>query len=200
MSYETYKKHYNLYSKLYDLKDECIDELDTIGYKDKLGRIDEWQVNTRAKNRLGVCRHRHTTYGIKYNIIGISDWVLEKFADKDIKNVIMHELLHTIDGCNNHGELWKRYARKVSHELGYNITRTENIQALCERNGIDYSEFENNSYKYEITCKKCGATWHKHKLTKNYLFYYRNNKMTHTSCGGKEFIVKDIKLGKVIVE
>ncbi len=140
------------YDKLIRLKNESLKELASIDVKKYLGTIEKYEVNTRAKNRLGVCRHRRSM-GYTYNIIGVSDWVLEKFSDKDIKDTIIHELLHTIEGCNNHGRKWQQYARLVNRELGYNISTCANMKKLCADNNIDFDTFVNDSYKYEITCK-----------------------------------------------
>lgn len=200
MNYLKDKRLRTLYSKLTTLADECVDELRDIGIYEDISPNISYEVNTRAKNRLGVCRHRRGSEYYTYHIVGISDWVLEKFSNHDIKNVIIHELLHTIEGCNNHGYKWQDYANAVNYRTNYHITRTENLKDLCIRNGVDYEEFNNNMYKYEITCKKCGATWHKHKLLGRHLLYYKSGNMRHRACGGTTFMIKDIKLGKVIVE
>ncbi len=44
--------------------------------------------------------------------------------DKNIiKNTIMHELIHCMPYCNNHGAEFKKYARYINEKLGYNISR-----------------------------------------------------------------------------
>ena len=41
--------------------------------------------------------------------------------EKDIKETIVHEILHTIDGCFGHNKKWKYYAFLCSKQLGIEI-------------------------------------------------------------------------------
>ena len=52
----------------------------------------------------------------------ISPWVMELNEDI-IKNTIMHELIHCMPGCSNHGEYFKKYDYYVNAKLGYDISR-----------------------------------------------------------------------------
>jgi hypothetical protein len=185
--------------KLERLKQECFNELGSIDMLSKIAEDITWEINTRAKNRLGVCKHRYSM-GYTYHTIGISDWVLENFSDKDIKDTIIHELLHTIEGCNNHGHKWQYYASYVNNMLGYNISRLASMSELCERNGIKYEEFKTSTYKYAIRCKKCGKTFYKNRLSKDMIRYYKAHDIRHKNCGGDEFVITDLKSGKIIVE
>ncbi len=40
-----------------------------------------------------------------------------------IKNTIMHELIHCMPYCNNHGKKFKEYAKYINKNLGYDISR-----------------------------------------------------------------------------
>ena len=68
-------------------------------------------------------RHKLIKYGrCNKHHIEISPWVMQ--LDKNIiKNTIMHELIHCMPYCNNHGAEFKKYARYINEKLGYNISR-----------------------------------------------------------------------------
>lgn len=40
-----------------------------------------------------------------------------------IKNTIMHEIIHCMPYCNNHGKEFKKYAKYINKNLGYDISR-----------------------------------------------------------------------------
>lgn len=95
----------------------CMEKLDKLGIP--YGNILEVTINTRAKSRWGQCRH--CAEGHKINI---SARLLDDSTDiRGLENTILHELLHTAPGCNNHGAVWKAYAEKVNAAYGYNIKR-----------------------------------------------------------------------------
>lgn len=185
-------------SKLLELKNDCLDELASIDLLDNVGEIDEWYVDKRATRRLGVCKHRRCMEYI-YHSIGISSWLLKDFDDKTIKNTIMHELLHTFEGCDNHGYKWQKYADIVNTKLGYNIKRLSSLETICENNDIDYNKYENVHYKYKGTCKKCGYVWRQNRLSAHTLMSYKLGRMTHRTCGGHDFEIIDMKSGVKVV-
>lgn len=96
----------------------CRDDLDSLGFK--YGEVRNWSVNTCAKCRLGQCKK------VSFSMfdINISEQLLKDDIDDQITlDTIMHELLHTVSGCFNHGGKWKSYAKYIKHKLPqYNIT------------------------------------------------------------------------------
>lgn len=89
----------------------CIDELRSVGICPP--PIEEFTVNTRAKTRWGQCRKR---WGKFY--INISSRLLdESISDFPVKNTLMHEILHTMPNCFNHGDEWSELAEKVNNSL-----------------------------------------------------------------------------------
>lgn len=125
--------------KLLKLYNECIQELEKIGIDTKnIGNI-EINISRRNNKRYGACkqvepdektryiekigRKRYIKYE-KYNrhLIEISPWVMQ-LDEGIIKNTIMHELIHCMPLCNNHGERFKEYAKYINSKLGYDISR-----------------------------------------------------------------------------
>ena len=81
-------------------------------------------------------------YSIKLNKAALSN----EYA---LEETILHELIHTLPGCMNHGELWQSVAKCINAEHGYTISRVNSSEDL----GIS---FVDNGYKYIIKCTECG--------------------------------------------
>lgn len=87
---------------LMKLVGECQRDLHSIGIQ--CGNIRNWTVNTRAKARWGLC----TKVSRELFDIQIATALLQdEVDDQAAKDTIVHELLHTIPGCYNHGGRWK---------------------------------------------------------------------------------------------
>lgn len=126
----------------------CCNLLDNIGIE--YGEIISVTVNTRAKKRWGqCCMESYRTFSIN-----ISSRLLDDSVDiKRLEDTMLHELLHSVPGCMNHGAKWKMYAEKVNRAYGYNIKRG----ASCEEQGV--TPPTPSEYKYNVTCDHCGTTW-----------------------------------------
>ena len=190
--------------KLEKLYYECICELDTIGIymrdKNIIGEIDI-KISKRNNQRYGCCKQEKPDLYSKYierignkrivryqkfqiHHIEISPWVME-LEDNIIKNTIIHEMIHCIPNCNNHGKEFKKYASYINSKLGYDISRVGNKQADFKTSKLEYKEEE--SYNYKIECKKCGQEFYRKRLDKNFTMKYRCG-----NCRGK-FIVIELK-------
>ena len=95
----------------------------------EFGKIVNFEINYRAKSRWGQCQRKGSGY-----YINISDRLLQDDVPiKALKDTIIHEILHTCNGCMNHGTTWKNYADKVNKAYGYNIKRCTS----AEEKGFD---------------------------------------------------------------
>ena len=158
---------------LMTLVEICKTDLDSLEIK--YGKINGWSINYRAKCRLGQCKVVSTnTFDIN-----ISEAILQDNVDDQIAlNTIMHELLHTVKGCFNHGSKWKMCADLVNTKLPqYNIKR---VATRSETNLL--TERKPPVYKYTLRCIKCGQEIKRQKESKVIKNYkrYRCGK-----CGGK---------------
>ena len=175
--------------KLNNLFLKCINELESIGISFKNKKISII-ISKRNNKRYGCCKpeipdknykrviRRSFKFIIKYEnfkkyTIEISPWVL-KLNDDIIKNTIIHELIHCLPKCNNHGLEFKKYAKYINGNLGYNITRVGDKKEDYNISNIYYNETEN--YKYKIKCKKCGQMFYRKRLNKNLFKKYRCSK------------------------
>lgn len=188
--------------KLNKLYLECINELNKIG----INILDEKQygkiyisISKRNNKRYGCCKQenpdknykvivktgrRKTIRYEKFNThyIEISLWVME-LEDNTIKNTIMHELIHCIPYCNNHGTEFKKYASLINNNYGYDVSRVGNKKKDFENSNIEYKEVEN--YNYKIVCKNCKQEFYRQRLSRNFTLKYRCGK-----CKGKFEIIK----------
>ena len=121
--------------KLKKLYNECKIELNNIGIdlsEENIGQIDIKFAKRKTK-RYGCCRQEEPDkktayrknrklYYKKFNKhhIEISKWLMG-LNDEIIKNTIIHEIIHCLPDCNNHGKQFKMYAKLINEQLGYNI-------------------------------------------------------------------------------
>ena len=141
--------------KLNKLFTECIIELNKIGIdildKNQYGEISIF-ISKRNNKRYGCCKQKEpddnykvvTRIGrrklIRYekfnkHHIEISKWVLE-LDDDIIKNTIMHELIHCMPYCNNHGTEFKKYANLINSKYGYDVSRVGNKKRDFDKSNI----------------------------------------------------------------
>ena len=106
--------------------------------------------------------------------------------DDIIKNTIIHELIHCLPKCTNHGDEFKKYAKHVNQNLGYNISRVGNKKEDYDNSNLEYEEIEN--YKYKIICKDCGQFFFRKRLCKNFVRKYRCG-----NCNRKVGVIGGIK-------
>jgi len=131
-----------LYKKLIE---ECICELTQIGVNFSNSICFE---ESDAYRRYGVCiKESNRNPGFDFTI-RINKWI-DETNTKDIKEVIVHELLHTVNFLDKHTGEWKRLAKLVKEELGYNIERTTSIPLNYPKDGL-------NTYM----CPSCKKTFY----------------------------------------
>lgn len=176
--------------KLEILYTQCLIELASIGINMKnqelIGNIDI-KLTTRASKRYGSCKQedpdkrykiitkRSLHKIIKYekfqnHHIEISSWVM-RLNDNIIKNTIMHELIHCIPFCNNHGREFKKYANYINKKLEYHITTKGNVQEDYKASQLEYEQ--ENNYKYKIICQNCGQVIYRKRFNPNLIKKYR---------------------------
>ena len=94
----------------------------------------------------GICRRRKNN---TFDIAISTKLLYSNKIEEAIMSVVLHEYLHTVRGCFNHGKLWKYYASIIRNRFGVDITR----EASYNDCGIDeeYADF-----KYKVVCNTCG--------------------------------------------
>lgn len=137
-----------------DLKqemDECINIILNLGYEVHIPvGID---INNRLSKSLGRCIRRRGVYRIEANLT-----FLRVASSQNVHNMIMHECIHCVEGCFNHGAKWKSVAAQVMEKYPqYTIRRCSNDE--------EYSKIYSNDskYRYEVICRDCGKTIGRYK-------------------------------------
>lgn len=169
--------------KLIRLSKESIRELEEIGLGKMIPKNLNFTINYRAKQRLGQCCEKQN--------INISSWLLEIGDDHDIKNTIIHEILHTFKDTIGHKAKWQYYANYVNNKTDYHITRTTSINKIYEK-ANKVRPTKEIHYKWEITCTKCGKVFYRQKMTTRTLDKFIEGKMIHKHCGGNDFRIVDL--------
>lgn len=150
---------------LFEVAEKCMVMLDDLGIE--YGYILKWEINTRAKQRWGQCKRVVGGYTINISSRLLADDV----SDKSVEDTVLHELIHTVDGCFNHGEKWKRIASQVNYAYGYNIKRCSSAE---EKGIVEITEKQPKAIKHQFKCKCCGKVYSRTResnFTKNWKDY-----------------------------
>lgn len=163
------------------IMNECKQELDSIGMHKYSPFIMGISVNNRLSRSLGRCKRAYYATGEQY-WIELAEKVAKDNVDLHfVKNIIMHELVHTMPGCFNHGPNFHRKAEVINRYLGYHIG-TEESGANMLAAGVAPIDRRLNA-KYKVVCEKCGQTLYRLRwcdLTANAGKYT----CTRNNCGG----------------
>lgn len=154
-------------SRLDGLLKEVFGEAAAIGIPVDPDILPGVAVNGRATSRLGCCR-KLPGGGFLVELSRRS----ADGCDGAVRQLLAHELLHTCPGCQNHGALWRGYARQMAEAYGYTIKPSLDPAVL----GLDPVE-----PRYLVVCEHCGAQFPRQRecrLTKHPSRY-------RCRCGGR---------------
>lgn len=176
--------------KLKKLYEKCILELKVLGL-DFVDRQECGNITISTSKRMtgvyGRCKHTNPDLSTRYKEKGkikvskyndheitISKWVMELNEDI-ICNTIIHELIHCLPGCNNHGENFKKIAKYISSRTDYEIQRTGNAQEDHIKSNKDYEKPKRKiqEYKYKVICQKCNQEFLRKRIDKAKFKKYR---------------------------
>ena len=114
------------------------------------------ELKTRSKKVRGVTyTFRKINYGTsnntdKTNYIGINKKLMSDSFE--IKKTMVHELIHTIPECNNHGSVFQKYARLINkHYPEYNVS------TYYTPDSAEIENIANIKPKYVVICETCGT-------------------------------------------
>lgn len=150
---------------------ECMEELDKLNIT--YNNVIDVSENSRAKHRWGQCRRVPGGFTININSMLLD----ERVPEKHLKETLMHELLHTCDGCFNHGEKWKYLAALIGRKYGYEVSRAVSYADM----GIA-EEITEKQPKYAVHCTRCGQTIYRYRKSD---LIQNPEEYTCGICGGK---------------
>jgi predicted SprT family Zn-dependent metalloprotease len=135
---------------LQEMYHRCVQELASIGIRP--GKIRSVTVNNRAKKRWGQAKRQEGAWEISISarlLVGdLPDWPL--------RDTMLHELLHCVEGCHGHTGKWARLAAKCNAELGAHIRTRTNFDGLIEE----------APSRYVIRCMRCGQEYGRDRMSK----------------------------------
>ena len=67
---------------------------------------------------------------------------------EELKNVIVHELLHTCPRCLGHGKTWMKYAKIVNEKYGYEVSTVKDHEDIFHKE---------KPVLLRLVCKSCGS-------------------------------------------
>ena len=134
----------------------CLDEVIAAGITP--GKISGFTINRRLSRAWGRCVTHNAT---QMHTIEIQPFLLADATPLDVlKNVLIHEILHTCWNCQNHGTTWKAHADRINARYGYNISRLVSAEeiAACKEAGT-YQRKPRRAKepaRYVLECMGCG--------------------------------------------
>ena len=170
--------HNLTYDEYLRLAEQCVEDL--VGIDIPVSTNIYFTINARAKRRFGQCRklplYESQVKGFDYEI-QISNELIKKGINlKAFKQVVYHELIHSISGCMNHGHNFKKYANKINCIYNTDIERTTSYENLGIKNADEIKNI-----KYIIKCNDCGQLIKRSKYSK----LVANCSDYICGCGGK---------------
>lgn len=138
----------------------------------KIRKDYEVRFNTRLKTTLGRCYKNKPIIEINYYYF---KWSMENNKYTDVFNTLVHELIHTVEGCANHGKKFKMICNYLNEKYDMDLNRLYSGEYIQ----INKKESE---YNYEVYCVNCNMKkGYKNKRVINNINKYRcakcNNKL-----------------------
>lgn len=110
----------------------------------------------------------------------------EQLAKLRFETCMIHELIHTLPGCNNHGNNFKRIGRMVKRKYPqYDICRC----VSAEEFGVETKE---RPARYIIKCEHCMHEYRYQRKPKYAVSEYKCSK-----CGSSELKLFSVKFSKI---
>ena len=155
-------------------------------------------VTRRCTRRLGLCHYnKRYDFNKGKRVIDSCNIVISDLCFHNTKNclrdTILHELVHTVKGCQNHRAPFHNTARKVMR-----LFPDAHIDTYCSKEESQkLREFNEQvgrvrTSKYRVTCDKCGCSWEYKRKTKlvTALLEGRKHGYRHTKCGCHDFSIE----------
>ena len=108
------------YTEMNEMLKEAIARFKQLGYK--VGKVVELDISSRYSRSWAKCTWNSPRYDKSFTIT-VSDRLFR--ANKEsVRDIIHHEVIHTIPGCFNHGRMFKNAAGHCNKKFGTNISVT----------------------------------------------------------------------------
>lgn len=156
----------------------CMELLAEIGIEPPAEKIKSVSVDRRSTKTWGkVAVHwrNKAANDVDFFEIKIREMLLLDVNPIDeLENVILHEILHTMPGCQNHGAVWQAHADRVNAALGVHISQ------YADAENIKFDPYAEREKRYAVRCTACGNIIYR----QNFSDVIRFPGLYHCSCGG----------------
>lgn len=133
---------------------ECIDEMKRVGIPIR----DEEIVGIEAKEIrecFGLCTRNECWQNFKmtartYKITVHEDLIRDECPEKELKEVVVHELIHTCPRCGIHGKTWRKYAQIMIDAYGYSLLEGKDNNSIFHKD---------KPILHKYVCPKCGVRY-----------------------------------------
>ena len=174
-----------------DISDEikqCKVFLKSEGFKNFHGDkgMEVVKFNLNSPKILGQCGSK--SYGAEFNFNPTYFQIADKLA---VHSTIMHEVIHSVIGCENHLSKFQMLAKLVNYKLGLKVQTHTTDVAYAQH----IQKIQAQKSKYQITCKGCGKIYYKQRMSKSIDLMIRLEGKPSPFfkcpyCGGNAFDVK----------
>ena len=142
--------------------------------------------NLNSPKVLGQCGYK--SYGVEFDFNPTYFQIADKIS---VHSTIMHEVIHSVVGCENHLSKFQMLAKLVNYKLGLKVQTHTTDTAYAQY----IQKIKAQKSKYQITCKGCGHVYYKQRMSKSIDLMIRlegepSPYFTCPYCGGNAFDVK----------
>ena len=136
-----------------ELKQEIKDKEKELGFDliKSCGNVSNSIGTYKSTKSYGNCC-RKIIMGTKTFNISLNERLVQYGTDHDIKEVLLHELIHTINDCFNHRWQFKNKAWTMYRYLKYDALNKQYDKTILNR------QSKQERAKYVIKCTGCGQT------------------------------------------
>lgn len=182
---------------------ECINELEVIDIPFSKN-IVKVTANNRLSSTYGKCkRFRNNDKTFDYQIEIASFLLDERLPDKVVRSTLMHEIVHTCNGCFDHGKLFHKYGEIISDCYDVEITTyvSNERMKIVEKAGVVHKRKQPNSDSWEFKCIGCERIWRYSRKPKFLKAYEPINMIVQGCCcpycKNKIQMVKHLNINKL---
>lgn len=81
-----------------------------------------------------------------FTIVIRKDFLQDRCPFKELKEIVIHELIHTCPRCFSHGKTWKKYAQIMNDAYGYSLLEGKDDDSIFHKD---------KPILHRFVCPKC---------------------------------------------
>ena len=142
---------------MYDIRKvflECVREMREAGIPVQNGKVSEIRAGN-IEGYLGLCNDDGYH---NFSIIIREELLQDTCPIKELKEVVIHELIHTCPRCLSHGKTWRKYAKMMNDIYGYSLLEGKDLDSVLHKEKPIAQRF---------VCRDCGSAFGPRRRDKN---------------------------------